>query len=233
MRQRKLETNIIKNMKFIIDHTNQINIGVNTRVGSRFVKNFVNYYVKGLDISQKDDDVENGWPVSGYKTIVLVRNPFNRLVSQFYDKCVDNPTHPTFTKFIHDLYRVICNNEPNPKIDKSLFLPQFSECYLNKMPFSKIYDIEDDFYSDFSRCFPKTGREIGPRTVLYQNDRKYVSVGVVWLLPTDVIRSYKSRDLNPHYREFYDDTLRKLVMRIYLQDFLILRSYGYSYFSGF
>lgn len=220
-------------MRFIIDHKNKINIGVSTRVASRFVKNFLNYYIEGLDIERKDDEIESGWPVRGYRTIVLIRNPFNRLVSQYYDKCVDIGTHPTFLKFVHELYRVIFNNEVNSKIDKSLFLPQFSEYYLNKMPFHKIIDIETDFYDIFSGCFTVVKREIDKDNIFDNGGKKFTSVGMVYLLPTDVIRNYKGRGLHPYYNEFYDDTLRKLVMRIYLQDFLILKSYGHGYFSGF
>lgn len=94
---------VTKKMKFLVDDAQQVTFGWSAKSGCTFMKGFFYYLVTGKDPSLHHDlsTIHNDpcvlahhlteAPPPEYTTFLLCRDPFDRFLSGFLDKYVDNP----------------------------------------------------------------------------------------------------------------------------------------------
>jgi hypothetical protein len=126
-------------MLFFIDYENKIIFGWSAKCGCSHVKNIFFFlttnnipeYIHNPENDSLPDDIEN------YTTIIIIRNPYKRLVSGFLDKYSEYGEFrkywllPTlvFSQFVDEL---INNFELNVYIKKEIEKKIFEECYYLK-----------------------------------------------------------------------------------------------------
>jgi hypothetical protein len=161
-------------MYFLVDLNNKIIIGWSAKCGCSHIKiifwflhnnNENNTIHTDLDYGNLPDDIEN------YRTIIISRNPYKRIVSGFLDKYNQNGQYRkywnnniniTFTNFINELIE-----NKWSIIDEHHFTPQTKERFDRKIFNSKsikFYDIENIDYKYIENLYNKKI----PETIIYK-----------------------------------------------------------------
>ncbi len=229
-------------MRCFVDNANMVNIFWSEKCGCTYLKSLYNYYIRGVDMSphtkewagNEEFQDPNG---NRYKNILIVRNPYHRIISGFYDKYVDGNfsftlNKPTFKEFVNIL-------ETKPEIiDYDHFSPQFSRAYYNELFFDVIYDIDSFDEKDFLNNFKLKSLEYNPTINIsksyYKNDhtnekRIKIYVKNAYDLSYTDLCYLKRTSQVPLYSCFYNDIVKKQVEKIYSVDFINLEKYGIHY----
>jgi len=223
-------------MWFLVDERRKIIFGWSAKCGCSHIKN-IWYSVANPSIAlpiHTDNDF-NSLPdtTSEYDVVLIIRNPYKRLISGFIDKysSFGEKRHMwtlpslTFRIFVKELLK-----ENWIEIDAHHFVPQttemFNECALQTAKTLKIFDIERVDYSYiealFGESIPKSAicKKFGHERPKFEGD----FCGNVSDLET---RLYETKNVKMH--QFYDDEILNLVTEYYKSDFAFFKKHGFDY----
>lgn len=228
-------------MYFLIDKKRKIIFGWSAKCGCTHLKNIYNYY-NGIkkDINELHNGTYNTLPkdYEEYEIIIVIRNPYERIVSGFRDKYLNNNDERiqikhikkedlTFELFVEELYE-----HKYRYIDKHHFTPQLSEAYiegLKKHKKIKYYDIKKIDYNYLNKLYNDNLPKIyinwkGQKDHCTNDSKKRLKKKVYNLKPYTIYNSYK---IKPKY--FYNEEIKSKVEELYKKDFEYFKSIGFNY----
>lgn len=224
-------------MLFLVDSRKKVIFGWSAKCGCSHIKSLYWYLQNGRvdnkihtfrDINKLPKNIED------YTTIIIIRNPYKRLVSGFLDKYKVKGEfrklwkHPTitFSLFVDELtkndYKMIQAHHFKPQTSE-----HFNRSILNSKCF-KCYEIENIDYAFLSSLY---NREI-PETLMgkeFKNERpKYDTTidNYVYDLNMD---DYCNSNVDIRY--FYNEELRTKVQNFYIDDFNFFNELGFDYIN--
>jgi hypothetical protein len=227
-------------MFFLVDSNKKIIFGWSAKCGCSHIKeifyflqtgnlnNRIHTY-KDYCIQKLPDDIEN------YTTIIIIRNPYKRIVSGFLDKYRKNgefrylwkDSALSFSQFVDKLI-----DYDWKKIEKHHFTQQTSEKFDKKILLSKIikfYDIGNVDYEYIEQLYDKKipecviNKKQGHERLLNVNVESYYNNNVYDLQIDDYI------NYNINIKYFYNEDIRKKVFNFYINDFIFFKENGFDY----
>jgi len=225
-------------MKFIVNNEKKIIIGWNGKCGCSHIKT-IYLYLKKKKLENKihTHEVDNKLPenVRDYTTIIICRNPYERVVSGFLDKYkingefrrLFNQTSLTFSQFVDELILAKWK-----KVDYHHFTPQLSDNFSTKLLFSKqiyFFDIANIDYNLIEQLFQqnippeiKTKKQGHERQFFIKNDLPFEQ----YVYDLD-INSFIERKVQ--YKYFFNKQIQQKIYHFYIQDFLLFKQFGLDY----
>jgi hypothetical protein len=227
-------------MRFLVDTNKKIIFGWSAKCGCSHIKNIFWFLqsdnLENLIHTVKDDnelpnDIEN------YITIIIVRNPYKRLISGFIDKYRKTGEYrhlwkDSFLSFSQFVDKLI--NYDN-QIETHHFTPQTTEKFDKKILLSKIikfYDIGKIDYEYIEQLYNKKIHEYvlnkkqGHERLLNVNVDNYYNNYVYDLNIDDYI------DYNIDIKYFYNEDIREKVFNFYIDDFTFFKENGFDYINS-
>ena len=229
-------------MYFFIDDEKKIIFGWSAKCGCSHIKNIFWFLTtnnipdnihndSSYNSLQKIDDIEN------YTTIIIIRNPYKRIISGFLQKYRDIEyrqrwTLPTlsFSLFVDELEK-----KEWIMMDKHHFTPQTSEEFDNKIFLSKnikFYDIENIDYEYIENLYNK---EI-PEWVINKKEGHERSINI----KRDILFEKPLFDL--YIDEFidcifdikylYNQEIKEKIFNFYKTDFMLFKENGFDYINS-
>lgn len=225
-------------MHFLVDSHKKIVFGWSAKCGCSHVKT-VFYFLTSGDKSPKihSSKDSNALPINiqEYTTIIVSRNPYERLVSGFLDKYKPNgefrhlwKSYPlTFSNFVNALLK---NDWKHTELHH--FTPQLSERFDERILSSKIlkvFDIKDIDYAYIEELFEKQIPEtiIQKRFGHERNSQNLESDSFVKPIYDAPMVEYVNQKVA--FKCFYNERIRKLVYDFYRKDFEFFKAQGIEY----
>jgi len=223
-------------MYFLIDKSRKIIFGWSAKCGCSHIKK-IYWYLQNdkednkihtkLDYNQKLPSA-----IKNYIIIIIIRNPYERLISGFlnkYKKDGEFRKHwkSNTLKFVDFVNEILINNWK--QIDKHHFTPQTTELFdKNKLVKSKkliLYDIKNIDYKFIEDLYNK---KIPDTLINFRGGHENKSTIVLEKNVFDLdILEYCDYRVPTNY--FYNENLKKQVDTIYKNDFLFFKEYGFDY----
>jgi hypothetical protein len=218
-------------MMFLVDYKLKIIIGWSAKCGCTHIKHIFEYFIAGVNKTSSDihstiqqytttlpHDIQN------YHVVMILRNPFDRIVSGFLDKYKKggplrnnwpNDTI-TFSQFVH---QVIQRNWAI--VDYHHFCPQTEE-YFNPNVFKaktcKLFDLTSIDYRYLENMFRK---KIPNNLIEHKGNHTRKSSTQTWTTPVYDVEMDTYINYNVDYSLFYNDDLKKKVYKFYYNDFIL------------
>jgi len=223
-------------MYFLVDSVNKIVFGWSAKCGCSHIKRIGYYLMRGSETEQIHTErdfqplPEN---IQEYNTILIIRNPYKRIVSGVLDKYSTRGEYRHMWEDKQMTFRLFVNalkNENWKMIDRHHFAPQtterFDEIAITKSKTLKLYDIENIDYSYIESVYSKSiptsliQRKFGHERGKFDSDFD----GAVY----DVeIENYECK--NVQTRQFFNDEIKTIVDEIYRGDLLFFKKHGFDY----
>jgi hypothetical protein len=219
-------------MYFIVNSKYKVIFGWSAKCGCSHVKKMAYFLENGKtdNIIHTTNDVHIlPSNMEEYNLIVVVRNPYSRLVSGFLDKynfdgskihLWDKNDKLTFNNFVHKILEQKWTN-----IDKHHFCPQTSGHFNDKIKTHsklKVFDIKNIDYEYIERLF---NTKIPEYILSYRGDHinKRVDplIGDVFDLCLSEYSKYKVEE-----RYFYNNDLKQKVFDFFAEDFKFLKEHN-------
>lgn len=153
-------------MKFLVDKRNKIIFGWSQKCGCSHIK-WIFAYLNNIDIDNNLHQVFFNYKLpkdfNSYKIILIIRNPYERLISGFlqkYNKLGEQydrwqkykyTTNLTFRNFVNEMY----NYGFGYAIEPNHFSPQLSQDWDDKIKYTKMYDINNIDYEYIEKLYQK------------------------------------------------------------------------------
>jgi len=223
-------------MRFIVNEGRKIMFGWSPKCGCTHVKNMV-YYLENKHLERihygiyDTDELPDN--LTDYILIIIIRNPFKRLISGFLEKYKaggqfrhlwhnDMPAL-TFSNFLEE------KNRDNYKIiDYHHFSKQTDEWFVDDMLSHKntiIYDIDHIDYEYIGSLYNKT---IPTEVIQFRGDHINKNTETFNDFVYDLeIDAYSNKKIDIEY--FYNDVLKDKLIQIYKKDFEFFESKGFYY----
>jgi len=222
-------------MYFLVDAARKILFGWSAKCGCSHIKRIF-YFLKNKrensvihcdkDYSKLPRDIEK------YTTIIIGRNPYERIVSGFLDKYKPSGSFRhlwkhdaiTFAKFVEELGKGDWN-----MIEKHHFTPQTTEEFNKNIMLSKCikcYDIKNIDYNYIEELY---NVKI-PKTILTKkegHERKNYSESIDHVVCDLEMADYYNFNVNSKY--FYTEELKNKVYNFYKTDFIFFSEFGLDY----
>lgn len=229
---------LIGYMYFLVDVINKIIFGWSPKCGCSHIKtiywflqtnNIVNSIHTTLDINQLPDDIEN------YTTIIIIRNPYETIVSGFLDKyrikgqyrCLWTAPSLSFNQFVDKLIE-----KDWSIIDKHQFEPQTHAMFDKKITRSKIFKIYDIHHIDYEYIEQLYNKKI-PEIVLNtkQGHERHLRIKKQEYLETYIYDLHIDEyfEYNIHIKHFYNEEIKEKVFNFYRTDFTFFEENGINY----
>ena len=226
-------------MFFLVDTNKKIIFGWSAKCGCSHIKRIFWFLktnkLKNIIHTKRDKDFKLPNDIENYVTIIIIRNPYERIVSGFLDKYKKNGQFRhkwkdsvlSFSQFIDKLINYHWNI-----IDKHHFTPQTTEKFDKKILLSKIikfYDIGKINYEYIEQLYNKKipeciiNKKQGHERLLNVNVKNYYN-NYVYNLHID---EYINYNINTKY--FYNEEIRKKVFNFFINDFIFFKENGFDY----
>jgi len=171
--------------------------------------------------------------IQEYNTILIIRNPYKRIVSGVLDKYSSRGEYRhmwgdkqmTFNLFVNEL-----KTDNWQMIDRHHFAPQTTECFaentITKSKTLKLYDIENVDYSYIESVYNKSI----PASMIkhkFGHERckfDYDFGGAVYDIE---IENYERKNVQTH--QFFNEEIKTTVDEIYRGDLLFFKKHGFDY----
>lgn len=223
-------------MFFLIDKKKRIIFGWSAKCGCSHVKNMFNFLTNKSNTKRLHVGSYNKLPLDHYKykIIIIIRNPYERIVSGFLNKYCSgkrklhniSPNQLTFKKFVNEL-----NKNGLTNIDRHHFTPQLSEAWNSKIKIHRIYDIKKIDYAYIEKLYKTKipqeiisfrGRHFGWHYT--KNNKPCTEYKYVFNLPY-----HKYSHTKPKTKQFYNPRLAAKVAMFYRKDFHFFKSLDFHY----
>lgn len=222
-------------MFFLVDEKRNIIFGWSAKCGCSHIKTIywflqTNSISNSIHTSRDNNILPNN--IQNYKSIVIIRNPYKRLVSGFLDKYRNGGEFRlrwkepvlSFSKFVDKLVK-----REWKTIDYHHFIPQTSEQFNNKILKSKEINFFDITNIDYKYIEKLYNKKI-PETVINKkqgHERKLYSQCINYNISTLHIDSYINNNIDIQY--FYTDEIKEKVYKFYINDFNFFKINGFDY----
>jgi hypothetical protein len=222
-------------MRFLIDDNLKIVFGWSAKSGCSHIKKIF-WYLKTNNENFKIHTTKenNSLPtdIQDYRVILIIRNPYERVISGFLDKYRPNGVFRKLWKnkelsFINFVDEIVKNNWS--VIDNHHFTPQttekFDEKIILKAKELKIFDIKNIDYTYIEDLYNKKitdnllnfrGGHERKATTPYEND--------VYDLD---MKTYYEYNVNIKY--FYNEDIKNKIYEFYKNDFTLFKKLGFDY----
>lgn len=225
-------------MHFIVDRKYQVVFGFNLKCGSSHIKKIIRYLAHNEIVTNphSEKDWNNPLPVriELYTVILIVRNPYERLVAGFLDR-YSNETNAwkdppiTFQTFVDALETTQWET-----IDPRCFAPQTSEWFqkyhLLKSKCLKIYDHADIDFLFLERIYKRPIPNHLKHWKKPCSKKTPVNTFPKFLGNLD-IRCYSEYTIP--FRCFYNPSIQAKVESIYQDDFSFFKERSFPYHTTF
>jgi hypothetical protein len=226
-------------MFFLVDTNKKIIFGWSAKCGCSHIKRIFWFLktdkLKNIIHTKRDKDFKLPNDIENYVTIIIIRNPYERIVSGFLDKYKKNGQFRhkwkdsvlSFSQFIDKLINYDWNT-----IDKHHFTPQTTEQFDKKILLSKIikfYDIGKINYEYIEQLYNKKipeciiNKKQGHERLLNVNVENHYD-NYVYNLHID---DYINYNINIKY--FYNEEIIKKVFNFFINDFIFFKENGFDY----
>jgi hypothetical protein len=223
------------NMFFLVDNARKILFGWSAKCGCSHIKrifyflkyNNENTIIHGCkDYNKLPDDIDK------YTTIIISRNPYERIISGFLDKYKSGGSFRhlwkygtiTFAKFVEETVKGDWN-----MVEKHHFTPQTTEKFNENIMLSKCikcYDIKNIDYNYIEELY---NVKI-PKTILTKkegHERKNYGESIDHCVYDLEMAEYYNFDVNIKY--FYNEELKNKIYNFYKNDFIFFSELGVEY----
>jgi hypothetical protein len=222
-------------MHFLVDNENKIIFGWSPKCGCSHIKSIYWYFKEKVinsiihtnrDFCELPDNIEE------YTTIIIIRNPYKKIISGFLDKyCLDGEFRHvwihdtiTFSMFVNMLenneWSIVCHHHFSPQTEGD-----FDQRVL-KSKIIKFYDIGNIDYKYIEELYHT---EI-PDEVLhikYGHERKKYEESIKSDVYDVDMDSYVGMNVDIQF--FYNKELKNRVYQFYKNDFILFSEYGFDY----
>jgi len=221
-------------MKFSFDLINKVLFGWSAKCGCTHVKKiytFLSSYEKHKILLESENIDDSLFDFTQYKIFIVIRNPYERLVSGFLDKYKttgqcnafwNKNTSLTFRNFVNELIK--CDFK---MVEEHHFTPQLSEEWCDSMKNNKdliVYDIYEIDYDKLEKLYnTKIPFEIRNNKHNENKNREIIDYPI-YDLP---LQEYENK--KPFTYCFYDDDIRAKVESFYKYDFEFFKEMGFQY----
>jgi len=239
-------------MYFITDINKKLIVGWSAKAGCTHIKNILSYLFQKKyptykfiyeEKIKKDDkltaihsifDIKNlPTVIDDYRIILIVRDPYKRLVSGFIDKYSfynnlysywDPSVLLTFSNFVNEIEK-----DDWKHIEPHHFQPQTSQAFEDRIlrhTNLTIYDLENIDYSIFESIY---NIKIPSDILSYRGS--HIQKGEKWSkshIVSEVVASHYNQFYIP-YTYFFNKEIKEKVYHIYKKDFTLLHQYGFHY----
>lgn len=221
-------------MYYLVDKKNKIIFGWSPKCGCSFVKNLF-YFL--TDTMRKNGEIHgphSRHPLpknhNEYKTIIIVRNPYERLVSGFLDKYKkDGKFHPmwpsTMPLTFHQFVKILHNRGVGKIIDGFHFSPQLRDNWDASMKVHRVYDIKAIDYTYLEKLYKK---QIPDEVLNFKIGHENTTIEPI-NFPVYDLTMDKYEGKRPTLSQFYDKETSDRVLSFYKKDFLFLQLYKIPY----
>jgi len=228
-------------MYFLTCRKNKVIIGWSAKSGCSHIKRIFRYLAYNQNINDHNaihSATYNHLPgdISEYTIILVVRNPYTRLVSGFREKYNPDPNSSgtchkmwnidkplTFSNFVDEIVK-----KKWTVIHKHHFVPHISEAYQKRIEQHNklfVYDIANIDYKQIETLFKKTiPQELLDYRGGHENKRTDILEKYVY---NDEISTYNNFIVNTKY--FYNDDIISKVNDFYKDDFELFNRLGFNY----
>jgi hypothetical protein len=221
-------------MYFLIDTKVKVIFGWSAKCGCSHIKKIYWYLQNGIVDNEVHSKKEwNSLPndIENYTTILIIRNPYERIISGFLDKYKKDGKFRhlwknntiTFSKFVNELIK-----NKWKIIDKHHFIPQTCNAFDIKVKNSKeliIYDIKNINYNHIEDLFQTKlpdflinfkGTHIRTQNIILE---KYI-------YDIDMPEYF---DYKVPTKYFYNEEIKNMVYHFYINDFAFFQKNGFDY----
>lgn len=229
-------------MYFIIDNERQIIFGWSAKCGCTHLKRICIYLQTGILTEDVHKEYyANSLPhdIQNYTTIVIIRNPYKRLVSGFLDKYRPygqyrqnwKDSFLSFSKFVDRLVIKDYN-----AIDYHHFTPQTSEKFDEKIILSKtikFYDITNIDYAYIEELYNK---KIPEDVLKFHGNHlreKYIKESITHKMNVYNLNIDTYIDYNIDIKYFFNEEIKEKVFNFYINDFEFFKNIGFDYKNTF
>lgn len=222
-------------MYFLVDEEKQVIFGWSPKCGCSHIKklfwflklNDLNHVIHtSREMKRLPKNVQN------YTIIMIVRNPYKRLVSGFLDKYRQGGEYRykwkestiTFSAFVEELIRGSWR-----VVDSHHFKPQTDEYYDEKVFDAKVlkcFDLENIDYKYIESLYDV---KIPKDFLAIKHGHERSKSGTMLSIPVydlDMSEYYTS---NVNYSYFFNEELREKVNRFFQKDFELFEKFGFKY----
>lgn len=225
-------------MLFLVDSKKKILFGWSAKCGCSHIKNIYwflqtnninNVIHSANDMNNLPDDIEN------YTSILIIRNPYKRIVSGFLDKYRKNGEFRKLWKYNNITFSMFVNELEKGNwemIDRRHFTPQTTESFDIKVLKSKsikLYDLENIDYNYIEKLYNKKI----PEVVLHKkqgHERDQFNKNVdSYVYNVNIDEYYLS---NVAIKYFYSQELKNKILKIYKNDFMFFLNNGFDYINS-
>lgn len=228
-------------MHFLRDETKKVIFGWSAKCGCSHIKMIYKYLTKNIidfDKTHIGTYNELGFIDDSYTIIIIIRNPFLRLISGFLEKYRingqfrDNWKTKKVLNFENFVDEIVNNSK---FIDKHHFTPQLSEKWDDKIYSHKkliIYDLANIDYSFLEKLYNKKI----PKNILdYRGYFRTTEMKNKKVMLEENIRAYNieldKHEIGLHYSYdlYYNKDIKRKVFFFYKKDFDFFTKHGFNY----
>jgi hypothetical protein len=223
-------------MFFLIDPKLKILIGWSAKCGCSHIKKIFWYLQNdNMDNNIHIIDENNTLPddITNYTSILIIRNPYERIVSGFLDKYklsgdyryLWKNTNITFSSFVDEIVKKNWS-----VIEPHHFTPQTTEKFdKNKLLKSKkliLYDITNIDYEYIENLYNK---KIPEKLINFRGGHQRKKYNEIFHKPVYDLNMelYEKCDVPVNY--FYNDIIKEEIKNFYINDFLFFEENGFNY----
>jgi hypothetical protein len=177
--------------------------------------------------------------INDIPNIIVVRNPFSRVVSMFIDKYINNNMIMRAIKskgheiknhsFMHflELLKIFNTSNELDRLEGHVTTQSYNYTPNNKTIIVKLENLEEELSNAYKKIFPDNKNNIienlknmlnGPHKKNATNYNKSLDTNVT-------NKDFFEKKNIPTYKYFYNDDAKKIVIEIYEKDF---QNFGYS-----
>ena len=229
-------------MHFLTCHKNKVIIGWSAKSGCSHIKRIFKYLVYNQNIIDHDEIHRHTYfdlpkDITDYTIIIIIRNPFKRLVSGFREKYNPAPGSSgtcysmwnldkilSFSNFVDELIKPNWN-----VVHEHHFTRQLSESYQNRIEAHDklfVYDLENINYQKIEELFQQ---KISAGFISFRGGHENTRT----LSSTEPVQELFIGDYN-HYNLplycFYNEDIEKKVREFFRKDFDFFQRQGFTYF---
>ena len=231
-------------MHFLVDKKLKIIFGWSAKCGCSHIKKIF-WFLQNNKIDNKIHTVKERLilpnDIENYTTILIIRNPYERIISGFLNKYNKiGELRPlwksktlTFNEFTDELIKFNWK-----KVDKHHFTPQTTETFdkniILKSKSLKIYDIKNIDYKYIEELYNNNNNNNKnikiPKELLEfkgGHERKSFNKSFENYVYDLDIMEYYDYDVDKKY--FYNDDIKNKIYNFYKNDFIFFKEYGFDY----